>query len=118
MMIIFWDKDGVLLIDYLLFGNMTNDSCYASIFERLRAVILRKRRDKLRHGVLLLHEHIPAHRYTIVQANIRQTDFVELNHSVYSPDIAPSDYHLFSNFKKILRGKKLSSDDEAVSHNC
>ena len=34
---------------------------------------------------------------------------------LYSPDIAPSDYHLFSNLKKFLRLKNFSSDDEAVT---
>ena len=31
------------------------------------------------------------------------------------PDIAPSDYHLFSNSKKFLCLKNFSSDDEAVT---
>ena len=46
---------------------------------------------------------------------IRQVDFTELNHCTYSPDIAPSDYHLFSNLKKFLRLKNFSSDDEGVT---
>ncbi len=50
-----------------------------------------------------------------LQAAIRQAGFVELNHPAYSPDIAPSDYYLFSNLKKILRGKNFSSDNEAIS---
>jgi hypothetical protein len=37
-----------------------------------------------------------------------------LNHPAYSPDIAPCDYHLFSNLKKFLRGKNFSSDNEAI----
>jgi len=30
----------------------------------------------------------------------------------YSPDLAPSDYHLFTNLKKHLGGKRLNSDEE------
>jgi hypothetical protein len=37
-----------------------------------------------------------------------------LNHPTYSPDISPSDYYLFSNLKKFLRGKNFSLDSEAI----
>ncbi len=40
--------------------------------------------------------------------------FVELNHPAYSPDIAPTDYYVFSNLKKFMRGKNFGSDDEEI----
>ena len=57
MMIIFWNKDGVLLTEYLPRGTMINDLYYASIIERLHSVILEERRGKVSHGVLLLHDN-------------------------------------------------------------
>ena len=115
MMIIFWDKDGVPLIEYLPRGTTINGPSDASIIERLRSVIVEKGRSKVSRGVLLLYDNAPIHRCKIVQAAIRQTGFIELNHPAYSPGIAPSDYHLFSNLKKFLRLKNFSSDDEAVT---
>ena len=47
MMIIFWDKDGVLLIEYLPRGTTINDPFYASSIERLRSVIVEEGRAKL-----------------------------------------------------------------------
>ena len=85
------------------------------LIERLRSVILEKGRAKVRCGVLLLHGNAPIHKCNIVQAAIQQAGFIELNQLAYSPDIAPSDYHLFSNLKKFLRLKNFSSDDEAVT---
>lgn len=114
MMTIFWDKDGILLTDYLAHGSTINGQYYASLIERLRRAILEKRRGKINHGVLLLHDNAPVHKSNIVQAAIRQAGFVELNHPAYSPDIAPTDYYLFSNLKKFLRGKNFSSCDEAI----
>ena len=35
-----------------------------------------------------------------------------LPHRPYSPDLAPSDYHLFSPIKEGLRGKHYASDEE------
>ena len=115
MMIIFWDKDGVPFTEYLPRGTTINGPCYASIIERLRSVIVEKRCGKISHGVLLLHDNAPIHKCKIVQAAIRQAGFIELNHPAYSPDIAQSDSHLFSNLKKFVRGKNFSFDDEAVT---
>ena len=80
MMIIFWDKDGVLLTEYLPRGTTINGPCYASIIERLRSVIVEKGRGKVSHGVLLLHDNVPIHKCKIVQAAIQQAGFIELNH--------------------------------------
>ena len=114
MMIIFWDKDGVLLTEYLSRGITINGPCYASIIERLRSVIVEKRHSKVSREVLLLHDNVPIHKCKIVQIAIRQAGFIELNHPAYSLDIAPSDSHLFSNLKKFLCLKNFSSDDEAA----
>jgi histone-lysine N-methyltransferase SETMAR len=35
-----------------------------------------------------------------------------LDHPAYSPDLAPSDFHLFRHLKKHLAGKKFDDDDE------
>ena len=115
MMIIFWDQDEVLLTDYMPRGIAVNGPHYASVIERLRSVILKKRRGKSSREVLLLHGNVPIHKCSVVQAAIRQADFVELNHPSYSPDIAPSDYHLFSNLKIFLRGQTFSSADEVIT---
>jgi histone-lysine N-methyltransferase SETMAR len=114
MMTVFWDEDGILLTDYLARGSTITGPYYASLIKRLRSTILEKRRGKVSHGVLLLHDNAPVHKSNIVQAAIRQAGFVELNHPAYSPDIAPTDYHLFSHLKKFMRGKNFGSDDEAI----
>ena len=59
MMIIFWDKDGVLLTEYLPHGTTINGPSDASIIERLHSVIVEKGRGKISRGVLLLHDNAP-----------------------------------------------------------
>ena len=115
MMIIFWDKDDILLIEYLPRETTINGPCYASIIERLHSIIVEKGRGKVNHGMLLLHDSAPIDKCKIVQAAIRQAAFIELNHPVYSPDIVLTNYHPFSNLKKFLCLKNLSSDDEALT---
>ena len=114
MMIIVWDKNGGLLVECLPRGTTINGPYYASIIERLRSVYVEKGRSTASYGVLLLHDNASVHKCNIVQAAIRQAGFIELNHLVYSPNIALTNSHPLSNLKKFVLGKNFSSDDEAV----
>ena len=114
MMVIIWDKYGILLTEYLPRGTTIRSPNYASIIERLHCAIVEKRRGKVSDGVLLLHDDVPIHKCTVVQTTIRKAGFVDLNHLAYSPNIALSDYYLFPNLKKFLRGKNFSYDGETI----
>ena len=65
-MIIFWNKDGVLLTEYLPRGTTISGPCCASIIERLRSVIVEKRRGKVSRGVMLLHDNASIHMFTLL----------------------------------------------------
>jgi histone-lysine N-methyltransferase SETMAR len=43
---------------------------------------------------------------------IQKLNFDLLPHPPYSPDLAPSDYHLFGSLKKALRARRFGSDEE------
>jgi histone-lysine N-methyltransferase SETMAR len=46
-----------------------------------------------------------AHRALATQKKLAYLDFQCLDHPSYSPDLAPSDYHLFPGLKKQMKGK-------------
>ena len=115
MVIIFCNKDGVLLTEYLPCGTTINGPSYTSIIERLRSAIVEKRRGKVSRGELIFHDNVPIHKCKIVQTAIRQVGFIELNHPACSLNIVPTNYHSLSTLKKFLRLKNFSSDDEAVN---
>ena len=102
VMTVLWDCEDVLLVDFLLRGTTINGPYYASLLHQLRSSIQEKDRGKLRCSVLLIHNSAPVHMSNITQAAIQYTDFTELNHHAYSPDLAPRDYHLFSNVKNFF----------------
>jgi histone-lysine N-methyltransferase SETMAR len=58
---------------------------------------------------------VPVHTLVAAKAATQHWRFQELNHPPYSPDLAPSDYFLFSKLKSDLRGKKFTSDEEVIS---
>lgn len=114
LMTVFWDEKGVLLLDFLPHKQTITGLYYSQLIARLRASVKDKRRGKLSQGVLLLHDNAPVHKSGVAQRAIRDSGFEELNHPPYSPDLAPSDYYLFSHLKKDLRGKRFESDEELV----
>ena len=63
-------------------------------------------------GVRLLHDNAPVHTAAVAKDAVKKCDFQEIEHPPYSPDLAPSDYYLFSKLKKDLRGRKFDDDDE------
>ena len=65
-------------------------------------------------GVLFLH-NAPAHRAFATQKKLVYLVFHFLDHPPYSPDLAPSDYHLFPGLKKQLKGRHFSSEAEVIA---
>ena len=111
MVTIFWDTECVLLLDFLDHGRTINGEYYAYLLYKLRDAIKEKRRGKLTRGVLLLQDIAPAHTSKIGKAAAKDCGFELLPHPSYSTDLAPSDFYLFPNMKKQLRGKVHGSDD-------
>jgi histone-lysine N-methyltransferase SETMAR len=62
--------------------------------------------------VLLHHDNARPHAATATIENIQKLNFEFLPHPPYSPDLAPSDYHLFGSPKKKLWGRRFGSDEE------
>ena len=58
---IFWDQDGILLIDYLPKGQTVNAEYYSSLLVQLKDILKEKCRGKFTKGVLFLHDNAPAH---------------------------------------------------------
>jgi len=100
---IFWDQDGILLIDHLPKGQTINAEYYSSLLVQLKDISKEKRRGNFTKGVLFLHDNAPAHRALATQKKLAYLGFQCLDHPPYSPDLAPSDYHLFPGPKKNLK---------------
>ena len=70
---------------------------------------------KFTKGVLLLHDYAPAHRALATQKKPAYLVFQSLDHPPFSPDLAPSDCHLFPGLKKQLKVRHFSSDAEVIA---
>ena len=77
-------------------------------------ILKKKHRGKVTKGVLFLHDNALALWALAPQKKLAYLGFQCLDHLPYSPDVAPSDYHLFPGLKKQLKGRHFSSDVEVI----
>ena len=97
---IFWDQDGILLTDYLPKGQTINAQYYSSLLAQLKDILKEKCCGKVTKGVLFSHDNAPVYWALATQKKLAYLGFQCLDHPPYSPDLAPSDYHLFPRLKK------------------
>ena len=109
---IFWDQEGILLVDYLPKGQTINAEYYLSLLVQLKDILKEKRRVNVTKRVLFLHDNALAHRALATQKKLTYLGFHCLYHPPYSLDLAPSGYHLFRGLKK---GRQFSSDMEVIA---
>ncbi len=62
-----------------------------------------------------MDDNAPVHRAGTVLDTIHDLHWSRLNHPAYSPDLAPSDFRVFPDLKKTLKGIKFQNEDELKS---
>jgi len=82
---------------------------------QVKDILKEKHCGKATKGVLFLHNNALAHRVLAAQKKLAYLGFQCLDHPPYSPDLAPSDYHLFPGLKNQLKGRHFSSDAEVIA---
>ncbi|UYV74865.1 hypothetical protein LAZ67_12001525 [Cordylochernes scorpioides] len=88
------DSEGVLLLDFLNKDQTITGNYYANLVKQLRGAIKEKRRRMLSRKIVYHQDNAPSHRLLQAMATIYDSGFEPLPHAPYSPDLAPSNFHL------------------------
>lgn len=112
---VFWDAHGIIFIDYLGKGKTINSDYYIALLQRLKDEIAKKRPHLKKKKVLFHQDNAPCHKSMKTMAKLHELGFELLPHPPYSPDLAPSDFFLFSDLKRMLAGKKFKADEEVIA---
>jgi histone-lysine N-methyltransferase SETMAR len=83
--------------------------------ETLKMSFWRVRPHKYVTKVLLHHDNARPHTSLHTREAITNLQWTVLPHPPYSPDLAPTDYHLFSLLRDAIHGKKFEDHEEAIS---
>jgi histone-lysine N-methyltransferase SETMAR len=98
MLIIFWDRTGPLHWDLLPAGQTINAERYCEHLSRLNQALPRRRRQ----NVILLQDNAKPHVAKKTTKKITELGWELLDHPPYSPDLSPSDFHLFRSLEHFL----------------
>lgn len=112
MVIVFWDHRGVILTEFMERGHTINSDSYCKTLTSLRKAIKSKRPGLLSRKPILLHDNARPHSSRQSAEHLDSFKWEIFNHPPYSPDLAPSDFHLFPKLKGFLGGVRFNNDEE------
>lgn len=114
MLCIWWDQQGVVYYELLKPNETVTADVYKRQINHLSAELLRKRPAiaSNRRKVILLHDNARPHVAQSVKNTLLQLEWEVLPHPAYSPDTAPSDYHLFRSMQHDLADTRFRNVEE------
>jgi hypothetical protein len=96
------------LIHLLSDITTTNQRSYSRLVkDRVKLAFCSKRRGRKFISAFLLHDNARLHTAAVTKGTLKELHWEILPHPTYSPDLAPSDFHVFDPLKEALGGKKL-----------
>lgn len=107
MLICFYDSKGIVHREFLPPGQTVTGVFYLGVMKRLLARIRRVRPEYREPGSWrFLHDNAPSHRSNLVTDFLTRNHILTVNHSPYSPDLAPCDFFLFGKLHLAMKGKR------------
>lgn len=117
LLCVWWDYSGIIHYELRKPGETITAEIYCQQLQRLQSELLKKRASLVnRKSVILQHDNARPHAARITQEKIKELQWEVLPHPPYSPDLAPTDYHLFRSLEHSLRNKAFSSEEEVRKH--
>lgn len=115
MLCVWWDQKGIIYYELLKPKQTVSADLYSQQLRSLSLALESKRpySGKGKRKVILLHDNARPHVAKTTRATIEDLGWEVLPHPAYSPDLAPSDYHLFRSMEHFFREKSFS-DPETI----
>ena len=111
MLCIWWTSRQVVHYELLPPGQTVTALLYSQQLERVQQALRQKEPALVnRKGVLFLQDNARPHVARVARDTIQRLRWETLCHPPYSPDLAPTDYHLFHSLDNHLRGKSFTCE--------
>nr|XP_042901741.1 histone-lysine N-methyltransferase SETMAR-like [Parasteatoda tepidariorum] len=116
LLCIWWDCRGIIYKEYLKSGQAINSTIYSNMLIKVSDAIHEKRKNEFRRKVVLFHQdNSRPHVSAMTGWTLNTLEWDLMQHPPYSPDMAPSDYSLFSHLQLHLDGTIFRSNDEVIN---
>ena len=113
LLCVWWDYKGILCFELLSSGDTINSDKYCTHLEKLREALAEKRPGLANKNNVIFH-HDNARPHVVAKSvtkKLSEFNWEILSHPPYSPNIAPSDYHLFRVSQHFLVGQIFENID-------
>jgi hypothetical protein len=112
MLTVFWDRQQPFLLYFMPRGVAINTDSHCGTLTLLQSAFRKKCPGILVDNVVLLHDarrHVANRTAAQLQSFRREI----MEHAAYSPDLTPSDNHVFDPLNKFLASQRFISDVDA-----
>jgi [histone H3]-lysine36 N-dimethyltransferase SETMAR len=107
MLCIWWGSLGVIHWELLQSNQTVTSDVYCTQLDRVQQELLKSHASLVnRKGVILLQDNARAHVSTQTKNKISELGWEILPHAPYSPDMSPTDYHIFRSLQHHICTKK------------
>jgi histone-lysine N-methyltransferase SETMAR len=99
MVAVFWDRKGVLMVEFMQKGTIITLEVYCEALKNcIGPAIQNKRCGMLTSDVVILHDNACLHTSTDAHTRplLKLFNWMFFDHPPYSPDVVPSDYRLLT----------------------
>lgn len=116
LLCIWWDQKGVIYHELLKSGQTVTGDLYREQMIRLSRALHEKRPEyeTRQHKIILLHDNARPHVAKVVKETLEALRWEVLPHAPYSPDCAPSDYHLFRSMAQALAEERFNTYEDVA----
>jgi histone-lysine N-methyltransferase SETMAR len=113
MLSVWWNSEGMVHFEMIPNGRSITAALYCQQLDRVQES-LRLNYPALvsRNQVVFLQDNAKPHTALLTKAKLDELGWEVLSHPPYSPDLAPSDYHLFRSMEHFLRGREFEDIDQ------
>ncbi|GFT00900.1 mariner Mos1 transposase [Trichonephila clavipes] len=113
---IWWDQLSVVYYELLKPTETITGDRYRTQLMRLSRALKDKRPQYERHDkVVLQHDYARPHVAKVIKTYLETLKWEVLPHPLYSPDLAPSDYHSFRSMAHGLTDQHFRSYEEVIN---
>ena len=117
MLCTWWDWKGVLYYELLLENQTINSNKYCSQLDQLKAALEEKHPELENRKCIIFHQdNTRLHVSLKTRQKLLGLGWEVLIHPPYSPDTAPSNFHLFRSLQNSLNGKYFNSLEDCKRH--
>jgi histone-lysine N-methyltransferase SETMAR len=104
-------RKGVLMVEFMQRGMTITSEMYCETLKRLHSDIQNKMLGMLTYGVVILPDNARAHTAVRTRALLEHFNWEVSDRPSYSPDLAPSAYHLSTYLKNWLRSQRFNNNE-------